>query len=548
MLYVSGKSVAILFLMLFMVQSIAMVENLKSFPPKPTTKKGANNKRKYIITDKGLIIIDKDKIIRVEISKVEVKGSVTGTHYPGGWENTNYNYRVNITVSEPAGYARQDWPVDVYIEFDPWANRQGITVMDENGNNVTFQIWNSTGNTTHIASATITFLATVGAYGTAKYYVYYDTDPVGKPTFPTQVTLSTSTDAVTGQTIYTITGESYSKAVLAPGKQIGSKYVWTGGRILEIEEAGTGLSLYTSPMNDIGISRNPSLNNPFGDANATREPEDRYVDTETQNGPIFILYKVINAPIYDINNNTVAKANMTYRFFKWGWIVEAYVEWIINDTDQNATYWVGVYSFDQDNGVDVVYDRAATSSGTTTLGEGLPWTKSEINPDWGREDLTNNLRAFITSTLVENHKYLVELSWTGDVDLDVFIYSERGFLIEGYDDLWDKIDGFVDTQDYYESETATATTSERWIIVVLAYCSEGDSASFTVTVTDQNTSEQVDSFSGSFLSTEFIYTSRYDAYCNYWAARYPNTIDESREGNVDSVSYTHLTLPTTERV
>ena len=496
-------------------------------------KKINKGQKKYIITDDGLVIIDKNKIIKITISEIETKGSVTGAHYPGGWQNTLYNYRINITVIEPSGYDRVDWPVDVYVVFNPWANRQGIAVIDDSGNNVTFQVWNTTGNTTHMSSATITFLATVSAYGSAKYYIYYDTDPVGRPSFPTQVTLSVSTDTVTGETIYTIGGEEYSKVVLAPGKQVGANYIWTGGKILEIAEASTSQNLYTSPMNDIGISRNPSLGNPFGDANTSDKPEKRYIDSETQNGPIFILYKVINARIFDTSNNTIAKANFTYRFFKWGWIVEAYVKWMMDDTDPNATYWVGVYSFDQDNGIDVVYDRATSPSGTTTLGEGLPWTKSELDPDWGREDLTNNLRVFITANVTKDHQYLVELSWSGYADLDLFIYSERGFLIEGYDDLWDKIDGFVATQDYYESETATATKAERWIIVVLAYCSEGASASFTVTITDQTIGGTVNTFSGSFASTEFIYTSRYSAYCNYWSWNYPNTIDESREGNVD---------------
>lgn len=480
----------------------------------------------------SLTPVNASNFVKVELSNVEMREGVGGEHYPGEWHNISYNYRINITVTEPAGYSRINWPVDVYVKFNPCANRQGIRLVNKTGGIVVFQIWNSTGNQTHMMSATITFLATVGAGSSAEYYIYYDTKPVGRPVFPTQVMLSVSTDPSTGQPIYTIAGQSYSKAVLAPGRQIGARYVWTGGRILEITEASTSLNLYTSPMNDIGISRNPSLANPFGDANATSQPESRFIDTETQNGPIFILYKVINAPIYDTSGSTIAKANFTYRFLAFGWLVEAYVKWTANDVP-NANYWIGAYIFDQDDAADVVYDRVATPASTVILGEGLPWTKSAKNPDWGREDLTNNLRAFITPVLTKNTQYRVRLTWSGYVDLDVFVYSERGFLIEGYDSLWDKLDGFVVSQDYTEEEVCVATENERWIIVVLAYCSEGASASFTVTVTNTGTGQTIATFTGSFTSEQFIYTSRYSAYCNYnYYPTYPRTIDTSREGNV----------------
>lgn len=493
----------------------------------------SNTDKPEVIIDKGLVPAKPDELkddFDVDVSPI--RALFAAENYPGGWHELSYNYRINITISENDGFDRKNWPVDVFVTFNPWANKDGIKIINETGDIVKFQIWNKTGNTTHISSATITILVSVNALSTARYYLYYDIKPVGTPTFPTEVTLGISVDSATGDYIYTIYGQTYQKAVLAPRGSQGGSYVWAGGRIVEITEYGTGLNLFTEPMNDIGLVRNGDLYTPFGDANSNYQPENRYIVEETKNGPIFIMYKVINAPIYDSLNNLIAKANMTYRFYKEGWIVEAYVEWLMDDTDQNAEYWIGGYMFDQDDGADVTFNRVGTPSGIFTIGEGLPQTFSGGIEDWGREDLTNDIRVFITPQLQENQQYTVSLTWDRDVDLDVFIFSERGFLIEGYDDFWDKIDDSdIGNQDYEEVETAVATVNERWIIVVLGYCDPSGSpgtTTFTVNLTTDTTI--VATYSGSINS--YVYLDRYQAYCNYRDTNYPDTLDTAREGSV----------------
>jgi len=454
---------------------------------------------------------------------------------PPSWHDKSYNYRINITISEKSGLARENWPVDVYVEFNPWANKDGIKVVNETGDVVKFQIWNKTGNSTHIAKATITFLADVPANGLSRYFVYYDVKPVGTPSFPTEVTLSITTDSATGDYIYTIFGETYQKVVMSPRSTYGSSYIYTGGQIVEVIESGTGSNLFNEPMDQLGIIRNGDLYNPLGTANSKYQPENKFIVDETKNGPLFIMYKVINAPIYDNNNYLIAKANLTYRFYKNGWIVEANVIWLNDDPQQNSTYWIGSYMFDQDDGSDVSFDRVGTPSGNYVLGEGLPRTLSGVIKDWGKVDLSDKLRVFITPKLVENVHYSVELTWDVDVDvdLDVFIFSERGFLIEGYDDLWDKLDdSAIGNQDYSETETATATVNESWIIVVLGYCDpSGNSQTASFTITLKNSSATVATFSGTINS--YVYLDRYVAYCNYHDDNYPNTIDEDKEGNVN---------------
>ncbi len=497
-----------------------------------TTNNESFLKHDRIISNKLLPVQNKTSDINIDKSRVIIRDSSVD---PASWHDTSYNYRINITVRENSGLERRNWPVDVYVEFDPWANKDGIKLINETGDVVKFQVWNKTGNSTHIASATITFLANVPTNGLSRYFIYYDTEPVGTPSFPTDVKLSITTDSATGDYIYTIFGETYQKVVMSPRSTYGSSYIYSGGQIVEIVDAGTGSNLFNEPMNQLGPVRNGDLYNPLGTANSKYQPESKFIVDETKNGPIFIMYKVINAPIYDDNNYLIAKANMTYRFYKNGWIVESNVVWLNDDTQQNANYWIGSYMFDQDDESDVSFDRVDTPSGTFVLGEGLPKTLSGVIKDWGKVDLSDKLRVFITPKLVENVHYSVELTWDVDVDLDVFIFSERGFLIEGYDNLWDKLDdSVIGNQDYSETETATATVNESWIIVVLGYCDpSGNSQTATFNIALKNDSATVATFSGTINS--YVYLDRYSAYCNYQNSNFPDTIDEAKEGNVNYI-------------
>ena len=460
---------------------------------------------------------------------------IQATTKPGGWWNSSYNYRINLTITEPGIGDRVNWPVDVYVTFSPAANKHAIVVLDYNNNKVKFQIWNSTANTTHYFSCTITFLVNIPKGTSRKYFIYYDTSEVVTPRFSSAVTYDVQTDTTTGLPIYIFYGKTYREAIIPPRVQNDSEYIWTGRKISTVKHTTSGTEIGNGLIMDLGVVRNPTATNLSGDANTNYRPVDNFIEPETANGPIFIMYKVINAPLYDQGSNLIAKVNTTYKFYSWGWITETKVLWITDDTDQNAEYWISGYVFDQDDGSDVVFDHVVTPDGSQKLGEGLQWSVSGTIPDWGRKDLSDMIRTY-TVEVAENVKYKVDLRWDINVDLDVYIFSERGFLIEGPDNLWDKIDAPapVGTQDYYESETATATVTEKWIIMVLGYCSldkVDPLVHFNITVLFDSNSSQVDFFEGTLQ--HYVYQNTTDAYCNYQATGFPNTIDTTIEGNVN---------------
>ncbi|MHA1665667.1 MAG: hypothetical protein ACTSVW_07545, partial [Candidatus Njordarchaeales archaeon] len=115
----------------------------------------------------------------------------------GGWWNSSYNYRINLTITEPGIGDRVNWPVDVYVTFSPAANKHAIVVLDYSNNKVKFQIWNSTANTTHYFSCTITFLVNIPKSTSRKYFIYYDTSEVVTPRFSSAVTYDVQTDTTT---------------------------------------------------------------------------------------------------------------------------------------------------------------------------------------------------------------------------------------------------------------------------------------------------------------------------------------------------------------
>ncbi|MGQ4892704.1 MAG: hypothetical protein ACP6IP_09505 [Candidatus Njordarchaeia archaeon] len=540
---------AIIIIFLFLASSFSILNNFDSMKvnqiDKMQTGNMNNNMKLGEYTQNGqenakVILKPKDKMEYHKNLIYNTLGTqVNSPSYPGLWHDNDYNYRINITVKETYGLDRTNWPLDVYVHFDPWANKNGLKIVDSTGNDVVFQVWNTTGNTTHLSAATITFLVDISANSNETYFLYFDTKSVGKPTFPSQVALGIQTDAVTGETIYTIRGETYTEAVLGPTGTLNSKYVWSGGKIVEIKEASTSANLFTEPQNDIEISRDSNLYNPLGTANSSFKPANRFVVSETQNGPIFILYKVINVPIYDNNNNHIADANLTYRFYSFGWTVESHVKWLMDDTNQNAEYWIGTYMFDQDDGDDVTFNRVRTPNGDVLLGEGLPQTFSGVIKDWGKMDLTDRLRVFITPVLQENVNYTVKLMWDKDVDLDLLIYSENGSLVSGYANLWDKIDANLTSasssapnyQDYTEEVSRVARENERWVIIVLGYDDpSGTNVLTNFNITVKSGSSTVATFYGNI--DQYIYTSITNAYCNYQDSNFPPTIDTSKEGNV----------------
>jgi len=136
------------------------------------------------------------KPIDVQLIKSTPKSSITvpetykvsGTAWsdpPGSWWDTDWEYRVNVTISETAGFDRDDWPVDIFIRFNPPAHKYSIRVVEVTAlgfNEIPSQVWNITYfNSTHLSSATVTFLVDILGNTYKRYQIYWSTDTADPP-------------------------------------------------------------------------------------------------------------------------------------------------------------------------------------------------------------------------------------------------------------------------------------------------------------------------------------------------------------------------------
>ncbi|MEM3562114.1 MAG: hypothetical protein QXR19_02675 [Candidatus Jordarchaeaceae archaeon] len=257
---------------------------------------------------------------------IGAKADPTSDDYPPWWD-TSYNYRQEIIFNNTASpYPVVNTPVDVFMTFPSGHCHHGtVRVQYWNGTSRTwipgtsdgipYQIWNDTSVGNYYTSFTITFYIDVPAYSTATYYVYYHDSAKTAPTFTPEVSLSGGSGA------WTFSGQYYNASV---------DVTINGGKI------------YLS-YNNVSGSNQWSYSNQFhydpeywiyGKVlwvldntwkwSTSGNPADSYV--APVQGPLFIMFKVgtnliLSEGDWDAPSN-IGYANVTYRFFKWGWITE----------------------------------------------------------------------------------------------------------------------------------------------------------------------------------------------------------------------------------
>ena len=288
------------------------------------------------------------------------------------WWNSSWEYRVNITVSEPGIMARINWPLDVYLEFIPRAHKYSIRVLRYSGgtwNEVPYQLWNVTyENSTHIRSATITFPVTINVGETRIYQVYWSAKYKDPPSYRKNLLLEEESIPTYG-----------TKYLIKSTGDIGVSYT------VEIvpnaySEGGTAINITLPSGNVLGdtlaerivhfaVAENPTINynDYLGDANILNPDytveieEKRDFLTETFMGVMFITVKVINAKLRTSIGEDIGTVNITYRFYPWGILVSEKIKW----TQQRVAdcYYVAGWVFDQDDGVQLsMFDTIYTSA------------------------------------------------------------------------------------------------------------------------------------------------------------------------------------------
>ncbi|NIQ06653.1 MAG: hypothetical protein GWO20_13275 [Candidatus Korarchaeota archaeon] len=286
---------------------------------------------------------------------------------PGQWWDTSWEYRQNVSITEPNGEGRSDWPIHVVLNFTPPAYYYSIRVIDPDNNELPYQPWNLTYvNSSYLDAATISFMVDTAPPDSKTYQVYWSTSDKPLPSYTNTLTIGTS--STPEGTKYTISSELGWSLTLPPLR---------GGTAKNFTHQ-SGTRLGHSDWLHFGISRNPSTEygGYWGTGNTDntryewRGLEENQDPLENQfKGTIFVTYKVSNLPLYDsTEDDDFAKVNLTYRFYRWGWTTEEKIKWEKSET--NTQYWMNGWVFDQD-GINSPFsprfDYVSTNAGVTYL-------------------------------------------------------------------------------------------------------------------------------------------------------------------------------------
>ncbi len=313
---------------------------------------------------------------------------ITWTKAPGNWWDTDWEYRINVTITEPGISNRTDWPVDVYIHFTPPAFKYSIRVIKLDGDQYTetpYQPWNITyHNSTHIDSATITFLVDLLQGESVQYQIYWSTSYKDLPTYTKRITVDEVT--VSNGIMYIVSSKNAGWSVKLPPDK--------GGKVMNITLPSGDEVGHT--WTQFGITRNGSLSYEgyWGDADTNNIMyTDRYILeqndplTSAFMGVVFVTYVVEGVPLYyKVQGVNLAKVDYYFRFYDFGFKVEEKLyEWNSAASSYfNANYFLGGWVFDQDDGpVDSTFDYVYTPSGLVNMSKAIyPEKYGSVTDTW----------------------------------------------------------------------------------------------------------------------------------------------------------------------
>ncbi|MHA1617178.1 MAG: carboxypeptidase-like regulatory domain-containing protein [Candidatus Njordarchaeales archaeon] len=397
------------------------------------------------------------------ISGVEtVKASgITWTNPPGTWWDTDWEYRINVTVTEPEVVDRVDWPVDIYVTFDPPAYKYSIRVIDASSfQEIPSQIWNVTYyNSSHLTAATVTFLVNLAKGASKVYQIYWSVDFTDPPNYSKRISITAESTAYGDK--YIITSKIYGWGIEIPATN--------GGKAANIT-LPNGNKIGADWLH-FGPTRQPTFSYlgywGTGDTNNARY-ENRYIygtgDTllELYQGVIFVTYVVEGVPLYDsTRQNDTAKVDFSYRIFDRYILVNEKIAWLIDDS--GVDYFVGGWVFDQDDGLgDSTFNCVANdTSYIYKPSETVTFSGSITNP---------NGRSFRGSTNIPLLA-VYRVYWTAGthtVDLTNFYYNGDDTYIYVYDEAGNLI---IRDYDYNQpsSYSITVNTDGYYYIALGSY-------------------------------------------------------------------------------
>ncbi|MGQ4892373.1 MAG: MSCRAMM family protein [Candidatus Njordarchaeia archaeon] len=364
---------------LFFIGSINSV-NMLTKDKLLSNEKVVNNAQKIVPIDNE-VLENPPETVSGPIERISPMGSWTSD--PGDWWDTDWEYRINITVTEPNIADRTDWPVEVFLNFHPPAHKYSIRVYDVTlGTLISYQIDNVTyadSENNYVDSATISFLVTLSEGESRVYQIYWS--PTEKQIQFYDKIVNYDEESTPNGPKYTISKSDDSWiAITDPSKGGKVAEFIVNGEHLENDVVHFGIT-FNSTTNYGGYKGTANLDNTLWDSLYIENEQDSL--TQLFAGVVSVTYVIKDAKLYDPDTGTqYGNATIKYIFYNWGFIVKEELE--LGASTQKRSFIIGGWVFDQDDGIgdsrfNYVYDTNGATEMATNLLESGSGTIPETN-------------------------------------------------------------------------------------------------------------------------------------------------------------------------
>ncbi len=279
------------------------------------------------------------------------------------WWNTTFHYRMHVNLTDTNSTTRVDVPTHVWLTFENnTCYKYSIRVVDSNNVEVPSQVYNYTywENPNYVKSATVFWYANISADSTSVYWVYFsELTTIEQTNYDSVVWFARTTGALSGKfdvNYWSFRGEWYNVTM----------YNAAGGKITNgAHKKADGTWDWNWGTNRGSMHWNPDG---LGGQATSATPPISGTTFVNINGPLFINYTT------QLPFGSYAKLNVTYTFYKWGWITRIYIKYTASTGGSGRTdEWV-FYPYLTIEGIEVAPDGTQTyySNWAPSSNKGLP--------------------------------------------------------------------------------------------------------------------------------------------------------------------------------
>lgn len=265
------------------------------------------------------------------------------------WWNTTYHYRQLVNLTDTNSTPRVDVPLHMWFSFENnTCYTHSIRVTDANGHEIPSQVYNKTfwQDPDYLQGATVFWYANISADSTSSYWVYFsELTTIEHASYSSVVWFARTSGTLSGKfgvNYWSFRGDWYNV----------TSYSASGGKITN----GAHLMVDDSWNWNWGSNAGSMHWNPDGLAGQNTNALSPIAGTTfvTEEGPLFINYTT------QLPFGANAKLNVTYTFYKWGWVTRIYISYAATVSGSGRTdEWV-FYPYITTEAVEVAEDLTQT--------------------------------------------------------------------------------------------------------------------------------------------------------------------------------------------